>query len=116
MGNRVDFMGIPPSATITKLAYNICRYSNVATAVEVSRFLRSYIKDTHPIYKILKEGSLDNFGQVWSEDIKDMVIKGKSYKPSKIPEKDLNLLIKLAKKNKLSNKLFKTLIEVYRSL
>ena len=116
MGNRVDYMGVPPSGTVAKLAYNICRYSNVATAVEVARFLRSYIKDTQSIYELLREGSLDNFGQVWGEDIKEMVLNGTPYKPSKIPEKDLTLIMELAKKHNLSDRLFKTLKEIYTSL
>ncbi len=116
MGNRVDYLGNPPSATLAKLAYNMCRYSNLATAAEVAKFLRTYTKDTKSIYELLSEESLDNFGQVWKEDIKEMMLDGISYKPSKIPEKDLTLIMGLAKKKKLSAKLFKTIRDVYRSL
>lgn len=116
MGNRVDYMGNPPSATLAKLAYNICRYSNLATAVQVAKFLKAYTKDTKSIYELLAEGSLDNFGQVWKEDIKEMVLDGVSYKPSNIPEKDLTLIMQLAEKRKLSDKLFKAIRNVYRSL
>jgi len=116
MGNQVDFMGETPAATLTKLAYNICRYSNVATAVEVSKFLAAYTKDTKTIYNLLVKGSLDNFGQVWQEDIKSMILEGKPYIPSRIPEKDLTLILQIAQKQKLSGKLFKTIREIYRSL
>jgi len=116
IGRRTDYMGKPPKATLTKLAYNICRYSNVATAVEVSRLIRKHTRDTRLIYQILTEGSLDNFGQVWGEDIKEMMLTGKPYKPSKIPEKDLGLIIKLAKKVLISDKLFNIIRDVYKSL
>lgn len=116
MANRVDYMGKAPSATLAKLAYNICRYSNLATGAEVARFLKAYTKDTQSIYELLSEGSLDNFGQVWKEDIKEMVLEDNPYKPSNIPEKDLTLIIKLAEKQKLSDRLFKAIREVYKSL
>ena len=116
MGNQVDFMGAAPAATLTKLAYNICRYGNVATAVEVTKFLGTYTKDTKAIYNLLVKGSLDNFGQVWKEDIKDMMLEGRPYKPSQIPEKDLTLIVQLAKKKKLSGKLFTAIREVYKAL
>ena len=53
MGNRADYMGDTPAATVAKLAYNICRFSNIATAAEVARFVRTYTKDTKSIYELL---------------------------------------------------------------
>lgn len=116
MGKRADYLGEMPNATLAKLAYNICRYSNVATATEVARLLRSYTNDTSPIYELLAEGSLDNFGQVWKEDVKEMVVDGKFYEPGHIPEKDLTLISDIAKKQSLSDNLYKAIIEVYKSL
>jgi len=116
MGARTDFMGAPPRATITKLAYNLCRFGNVALASEVTRFVREFENDTNDIFKILAEGSIDNFGQVWNEDIKEMILTGKNYEPSNIPEKDLSLIIEIADKMNLSTKLFDEVRVVYKSL
>ncbi len=116
MGKRVDYMGDVPKATLTKLAYNICRYSNLATAAEVSRLLRSYTDNTTSMYEILAEGSLDNFGQVWREDIKDMVLTGEAYQPGHIPEKDLMLISDTAKKQNLSDTLYAAILGVYKTL
>jgi len=115
MGSKADYFGEAPCATIAKLAYNICRYSNLATATEVSRFLRSHTQNTEPIYNLLAEGSLDNFGQVWGEDVKDMVVNGNDYVPSRVPEKDLSLIIEISEKKKLSNNLLLAIRDVYRS-
>ncbi|MFA9289462.1 MAG: NAD(P)-dependent oxidoreductase [Weeksellaceae bacterium] len=116
MASRVDYMGALPAATLAKLAYNICRYSNLATAAEVSRFLRSYTSDTQSIYQLLSEGSLDNFGQVWKEDITDMILQGKEYQATNIPDKDLSLVVSLAQKQNVSDKLFSAIKEVYKTL
>jgi 3-hydroxyisobutyrate dehydrogenase-like beta-hydroxyacid dehydrogenase len=59
---------------------------------------------------------LDNFGQVWAEDITEMMLDGKPYYPSKIPEKDLTLVMELQKKQKLPTNFISALKEVYRSL
>lgn len=116
MGKRADYMGEIPNATLAKLAYNICRYSNIATATEVARLLRSYTGDTSAIYELLAEGSLDNFGQVWKEDVKEMVVDGKFYEPGHIPEKDLTLISGIAKEKNLSSNLYAAIIDVYKSL
>ncbi len=116
MGKRTDYMGDIPNATVAKLAYNICRYGNIALAVEVTRFVRKNSKETQSIYQLLEEGSLDNFGQVWSEDIKNMILEGIDYKPSKIPEKDLSLIVELAKNEGLSDNLFEAIKNTYTSL
>ena len=116
MGNRVDYIGPIPSATIAKLAFNILRYSNLATAVEVSRLVQSYTKNAKAIYKFLVESSRDNFGKVWEEDIKGMMLNRIPYKPSNIPEKDLSLIIGLVKGSKVSTLLFNAIREAYRSL
>ena len=116
MGMQSDYMGDIPNATLAKLAYNICRYGNVAIAAEVARFVRKYSQDTKAIYNLLAEGSLDNFGQVWAEDIQEMMLSGIPYKPSKIPQKDLSLIIELAKEEGLSDTLFEAIKETYKSL
>ena len=41
------------------------------------------------------------------------MLEGVSYKPSNIPEKDLSLIIQLAQKQKLSDKLFNAIRDVY---
>ncbi len=116
MGRSV-YIGKTPSATIVKLVYNLCRYSTVATAIEALQLLKTYSADTRLAYTILVKGSLDNFGQVWKEEMDD-VAQGKPYKfaGSKIPEKDLALLIELAKKKNLSTKLMGEVWAKYRSL
>lgn len=116
MGSRVDYMGQPPHATLAKLAYNICRYGNIAIAVDVLRFLKPYGTDNTSIYKLLSDGSLDNFGQVWKEDMKEMAIEGKEYTPTHIPEKDLSLIIQILSKQKRNKKFLKSIKEVYESL
>lgn len=73
MGMQSAYMEAIPNA---KLAYNICRYGNVAIAAEVARFVHAYSQNTEPIYNLLTERSLDNF---WAEDIKDMVVNGTPY-------------------------------------
>lgn len=115
---KTSFMGDVPNATLTKLAYNLCRYSNVATALTVINFLKKYSKNLSPIYDVLTDGSFDNFGKIWKEEMEEVAIENKQYKftGSKIPLKDLSLVISLAMKQKLSPKLFKAILEVYESL
>lgn len=116
MGSRIDYMGPAPAATLAKLAYNICRYANLVSSVEVTRLIRSFTQDTQPIYNLLVEGSRDNFGKVWEEDIKSMMLEGIVYQPSSVPEKDLGLIVQLAKEHSLQNDFYNSLIKVYRSL
>jgi len=117
MGDKVSYMGDVPNATLAKLAYNICRYSNVATALEVIRFLKAYSSNINPMYNILVDGSLDNFGQVWKEDMQE-VVEGKPYKfsTSKVPAKDLSLVINMAREKELSDGLFEEIKKVYETL
>jgi len=117
MGNAT-FLGEVPNATLAKLAYNICRYSNVATALTVIQFLKQYSNNLAPIYKVLAEGSLDNFGQVWKEEMSEVAIENKPYKfaGSKIPVKDLSLVIKMAGQKGLSKELFEQIKKVYESI
>lgn len=113
MGDRVDYMGVPPKATVTKLAYNICRYGNIALAAVVSRFVRESVDNTQAVFDLLAEGSLDNFGQVWQEDMKEMMLTGKSYTPSHIPEKDLSFIKDLVSSDA---KMIEAIIDVYKTL
>lgn len=112
---HATFMGDVPNATLCKLAYNICRYSNVATALTVIQFLRKYSHDLAPIYQVLTEGSLDNFGQVWKEEMGDVAIENKKYKfaGNKIPVKDLSLVIAMAEEKGVSKDLFEEIKKVY---
>jgi hypothetical protein len=41
------------------------------------------------IYDFMSEQSLDNFGQVWPEDLKEMMTTNVPFKPSQVPKKDL---------------------------
>lgn len=117
MGKAI-FMGDIPNATLTKLAYNICRYSNVVTALTVINFLKQYSNNLAPIYNVLTEGSIDNFGQVWKEEMEDVMVKNKTYKfaGNKVPVKDLSLVIKMANEKGLSDSLFNELKHVYESI
>jgi 3-hydroxyisobutyrate dehydrogenase len=115
MGSRVDYMGAPPKATLTKLAYNIARYGNIALGVTIARFIRNYEEDTESIISILKEGAGDSFGQVWQEDLSEMLLSGKPYKPSHIPEKDLSF-IKTLVKNESEEIIIDAISGVYKTL
>lgn len=117
MGNA-QYMGEVPNATVAKLAYNVCRYSNVATALTVIQFLRQYTKNLEPIYNVLAEGSLDNFGQVWKEEMKDVALENKPYKfaGSKIPIKDLSLVMNMALAKGLPIEIYENIKKVYESM
>ncbi len=112
---KATFMGDVPNATLAKLAYNICRYSNVATALTVINFLKQYSNNLKPIYEILAEGSLDNFGQVWKEEMEEIAVENKPYKfaGNKIPTKDLTLVIKMALDKNTPDGLFEEIKKVY---
>lgn len=115
---KTTFMGGVPKATLAKLAYNICRYSNVATALTIINFLKQYSKNLAPIYKVLVQGSLDNFGQVWKEEMGEVAIQDKPYKfaGNKIPAKDLSLVIDMAQEKGIQANLFKEIKKVYDSM
>ncbi len=115
---HATFMGDVPNATIAKLAYNICRYSNVATALTVIIFLKQYSNNLKPIYKVLADASLDNFGQVWKQEMEEVAVEGKPYKfaGNKIPIKDLSLVIKMAREKNVSDRLFEEIKKVYEEI
>ena len=116
MGNRVDYMGQAPIATLAKLAFNICRYANVATATQVAQLVAAYTDKPDAIYEVLKQGSKDNFGKVWEEDARDMMLAGIPYVPTAIPEKDLGLVIDIAKQHGLPTDLYNSLVQIYVSM
>ena len=74
MGNKARFMGDIPSATLAKLTFNLSRYANLAVGVETHRLLEKYHSNIPAIYEFMREQSLDNFGQVWQEDLKEMMM------------------------------------------
>ncbi len=117
MGNAT-FMGDVPNATLAKLAYNICRYSNVATALTVIQLLKKYSSNLSPIYDVLADGSLDNFGQVWKQEMGEVAIDNKPYKfiGNKIPLKDLSLVMKMATEKDLPEGLFEEIKNVYEAI
>lgn len=117
MGNAT-YMGDVPNATLAKLAYNICRYSNVSTALTVIQFLKKYSNNLSPIYDVLADGSLDNFGQVWKQEMGEVAIDDKPYKfaGNKIPLKDLSLVIKMATEKDLPEGLFREIKNVYEEI
>jgi len=116
MGSRADYMGNAPSATLAKLVFNFCRYANVAVAVEAHRLLQPYNPNMQSIYEFMAEQSLDNFGQVWREDMKEMMTKGILYEPSKVPKKDLELLSEMAQKHSVDDEFIKNIRKIYESM
>lgn len=116
MSSRVDYMGDLPSATLAKLMFNLCRYANLATAVEVHRLLKSYSPNMEAIYSFMTEQSLDNFGQVWGEDMKDTMTKNDIFKPSQVPKKDLELLSKMAQDHQIDSGLIDAIRSSYLSM
>lgn len=115
MGNP-RFMGKIPSATLAKLAFNLSRYANLAVGVETHRLLKEYHANIPAVYDFMSEQSLDNFGQVWKEDLKDMMGGGAPFKPSQVPKKDLALLVEMAKNHGLNNELIKAIRNTYLSM
>jgi 3-hydroxyisobutyrate dehydrogenase-like beta-hydroxyacid dehydrogenase len=98
-------MGDAPSATLAKLTFNLCRYANLAVAVEAYRILQKYEANTRAIHEFMSEQSLDNFGQVWAEDMKGMMTEDIALRPSQVPKKDLALLSEMAETHNLDPEL-----------
>jgi len=113
---KARYMGDIPSATLAKLTFNLCRYANLAVAVEAYRLLRQYGANTEAIHKFMSKKSLDNFGQVWSEDMKDMMTKDVAFKPSQVPKKDLALLSEMAEAHNVDPKIIKAIRDTYLSM
>ncbi|MDO8266071.1 MAG: NAD(P)-dependent oxidoreductase [Candidatus Saccharibacteria bacterium] len=110
------FMGAIPSATLAKLAFNLNRYANLAVGVETHRLLAKYNANIPAIYDFMSKQSLDNFGQVWSEDLKEMMTTNVPFKPSQVPKKDLNLISDMAKSQDLDNGLTEAIKNTYLSM
>jgi len=116
MGSRARFMGDIPSATLAKLSFNLSRYANLASGVEIYRLLEKYNVNISIIYEFISEQSLDNFGQVWKEDLKEMMTVNTPFKPSKVPKKDLTLLSEIAKSHGLDESLIEAIHNTYLSM
>lgn len=110
------FMGTIPSATLAKLAFNLNRYANLAVGVETHRLLTKYNANIPAIYDFMSEQSLDNFGQVWPEDLKEMMTTNVPFKPSQVPKKDLTLISDMAKSQGLDNGLTEAIKNTYLSM
>lgn len=116
MGSKVRYMGEAPSATLAKLTFNLCRYANLAVATEAYRLLKQYGANTTAIHEFMSEQSLDNFGQVWAEDMKDTMTKDVPFKPSQVPQKDLSLLIEMAETLNIDRTLIEAIRRTYSSM
>ncbi len=116
MGNQAAYVGKAPSATLAKLAFNLSRYANLAVVMETYRLLQAYGANTKAIYEFMSERSLDNFGQVWKEDLKETMTKDIPFKPSQVPKKDLQLLTKMADDHKLDKKLLDAIRDTYLTM
>jgi 3-hydroxyisobutyrate dehydrogenase-like beta-hydroxyacid dehydrogenase len=116
MGSKARFMGDIPSATLAKLTFNLSRYANLATGVETHRLLEKYNSNIPAIYDFMSEQSLDNFGQVWQEDLKEMMTSNVPFKPSQVPKKDLALLADMAKSQNLDETLIEAIRKTYLSM
>lgn len=110
------FMGDIPSATLAKLTFNLSRYANLAVGVETHRLLDKYNANIPAIYDFMSEQSLDNFGQVWREDLKEMMTTNVPFKPSQVPKKDLALLTEMAKSQGLDDDLIEAIRNTYLSM
>jgi 3-hydroxyisobutyrate dehydrogenase-like beta-hydroxyacid dehydrogenase len=113
MGSEARFMGEIPSATLAKLSFNLSRYANLAVGVEIHRLLEKYNANIPAIYDFMSEQSLDNFGQVWREDLKNMMTTNIPFKPSQVPKKDLALLMKMTKSQGLDESLVEAIRNTY---
>ncbi len=113
---KARYMGDIPSATLAKLTFNLCRYANLAVAVEVYRLLKQYGANTTAIHEFMSEQSLDNFGQVWAEDMKDMMTKGVPFVPSQVPKKDLALLSEMAEAHNVDPEIINAIRNTYLSM
>lgn len=116
MGGKTRFMGDIPSATLAKLAFNLSRYANLAVGVETHRLLAKYNANIPAIYDFMSEQSLDNFGQVWREDLKEVMTNDVPFRPSQVPKKDLALLAGMAETQGLDDKLIKAIRDTYLSM
>ncbi len=116
MGNQAVYMGKAPSATLAKLAFNLSRYANLAVGMETYRLLQAYGANTKAIYEFMSEQSLDNFGQVWKEDLKETMTENVPFKPSHVPRKDLQLLTDMADAHNLDTKLTQAIRDTYLSM
>ncbi len=116
MGSRARFMGDIPSATLAKLTFNLSRYANIAVGVETHRLLEKYNANIPAIYEFMSEQSLDNFGQVWGEDLKEMMTTNVPFKPSQVPKKDLALLAEMAKSQGLDESIIEAIRNTYLSM
>lgn len=116
MGKKITYVGKPPQATLTKLARNICRFANVATAIEAINFLRAYTKNVHPIYNILVEDSKTNFDHVWEKTIRPYALEETPYKASHISVKDLHLVRQLARRKQLEMPITSVTFSVHKRL
>lgn len=110
------FMGNIPSATLAKLSFNLSRYANLAVGVETHRLLEKYNANIPAIYDFMSEQSLDNFGQVWREDLQEMMTTNVPFKPSQVPKKDLALLAEMAELQGLDNELIQAIKTTYLSM
>ena len=116
MGSKPRFMGDFPSATLAKLSFNLSRYANLAVGVETYRLLKKYHANLPAIYDFMSEQSLDNFGQVWKEDLKDTIISNVQFEPSQVPKKDLALLEEMGKSQGIDTKLIEAIRDTYLSM
>lgn len=114
MGRKTSYLGEIPQATIAKLARNMCRFANVANALEVIDFLHQTTKDIEPIYDLLVEDSKTNFDRVWESAMTDYALKKKPYTASKISVKDLTLALKIAKENNIDMPIAKVTKKVHK--
>jgi 3-hydroxyisobutyrate dehydrogenase-like beta-hydroxyacid dehydrogenase len=116
MGGKARFMGDIPSATLAKLTFNLSRYANLAVGVETHRLLEKYHANIPAIYDFMSEQSLDNFGQVWKEDLKEMMTNNIPFKPSQVPKKDLALLAEMAKSQGLDESIIEAIRNTYLTM
>lgn len=110
------FMGNIPSATLAKLSFNLSRYANLAVGVETHRLLEKYNANISAIYDFMSEQSLDNFGQVWKEDLQEMMTTNVSFIPSQVPKKDLALLADMAEQQGLDDGVIQAIRNTYLSM
>lgn len=110
------FMGNIPSATLAKLAFNLSRYANLAVGVETHKLLEKYNANIPAIYDFMCEQSLDNFGQVWREDLNEMMTANVPFKPSQVPKKDLALLAKMVRDQGLDESIIEAIRNTYLSM
>jgi 3-hydroxyisobutyrate dehydrogenase len=113
---RTRFMGDIPSATLAKLTFNLARYANLAVGVEAHRLLSKYGANISAVYDFMSEQSLDNFGQVWKEDLQEMMTENIAFMPSQVPKKDLALLSEMAKSKELDNDLVEAIRNTYLTM